>query len=201
MNDIIVKDLCKRFGAQPVLSHFSAVFPAGRVSVLMGPSGCGKTTLASILLGLITPDGGHIAGISARKAAVFQEDRLCEDFSAVSNIRLVTGRALPAAEIESCLAQLGLADSMYRPVRELSGGMRRRVAIARALLAISSWIIMDEPFKGLDAATRAEVMAAVRARTQGKTILLITHDPYEAAAFGGHIIKMEKCVYEQARNS
>jgi NitT/TauT family transport system ATP-binding protein len=70
----------------------------------MGPSGCGKTTLLRILMGLEKADAGSVTGLPA-SFGVFQEDRLCEGFSAVSNIRLDTGRSIPAAVIESHFAR------------------------------------------------------------------------------------------------
>ena len=88
---IELQNVCKAFGEKQVLQDFSHTFPEGELTCVMGPSGCGKTTLLSLLLGLEQPDAGKILGMEGRrKSAVFQEDRLCENASAVSNIRLVT---------------------------------------------------------------------------------------------------------------
>ena len=73
-------------------------------------------------------------------------------------------------------------------MRELSGGMRRRVALLRALLAEWDFLALDEPFKGLDAETRREVIREVRARTAGKTVLLVTHEEEEAELMGARVI-------------
>ena len=88
------------------------------------------------------------------------------------------------------LVELGLGDALQKPVRELSGGMQRRVAIARSLLCLADLFVMDEPFKGLDEDTRRQVMDTVLARTGGKTLLVVTHDPEEAAYLGGRIVRM-----------
>ncbi|MBQ3141800.1 MAG: ATP-binding cassette domain-containing protein [Clostridia bacterium] len=189
MKNIVIRKLNKAFGDNVVLNGFSAVLAGGRTTALMGPSGCGKTTLASILLGLLAADSGTVEQMPARKAAVFQEDRLCEEFSAVANVRLVTGKTVGRAQIETCLRELGLGESLHQPVSTLSGGMRRRVAIARSLLADADFLLLDEPFKGLDEDTRSEVISVVRRHTAGKTVLLITHDPKEAEAFGAEIIR------------
>lgn len=191
MKDIEIRRLDKSFGEKTVLRKFSAVLPGGKITCLMGPSGCGKTTLASILLGLTEPDGGEISGLPEKRSAVFQEDRLCEDFSALSNVRLVTGKAVPEQKIRDCLRELGLGDSLKKPVREMSGGMKRRVAIARALLAEGELLLLDEPFKGLDEATKADVVGLLQKSVAQKTVLLITHDPAEAELLGAQIIKME----------
>ena len=150
MNDIVISELSKSFGEHVVLKDFNAVFKAGELSCIMGVSGGGKTTLLNILLGLMRQDGGEINGLPKEISCVFQEDRLCEDFSAVTNVRIACDKNITAEEIESQLKEVGLGDSMYRTVRELSGGMKRRVAIVRALMAPGELIIMDEPFVGLD---------------------------------------------------
>ena len=190
MRDIAVTGLDKRFGEKQVLKGFSAVFPAGKVTCVMGPSGCGKTTLLHILLGLESADGGTVEGLPDRVAAVFQEERLCEDFSAVTNVRIVTGKGVKTGEIETCLRTLGLEGSLYGPVKELSGGMKRRVSIARAILAPGELLILDEPFKGLDEKTRETVVREVLARSIGKTVIMVTHDPQEAALMGADLIEM-----------
>ena len=88
--DIKVDHISKAYGEQQVLQDLSCVFPEGKTTCIRGRSGCGKTTLIRLLLGLDIPDKGKIEGISDRKiSAVFQEDRLCENLSAASNIRLV----------------------------------------------------------------------------------------------------------------
>ncbi len=190
MRDIVVTGLTKSFGEKHVLADFSARFPAGKITCVMGPSGCGKTTLLHILLGLEPADGGTIEGLPIRITAVFQEERLCEDFSAVTNVRIVTGKTLSTEEIETCLRDLGLEGSLRAPVREFSGGMKRRVAIARAILAAGELLILDEPFKGLDETTRETVVREVLRRVAGKTVIMVTHDPQEAAMMGADIIEM-----------
>ena len=142
----------------------------------MGPSGCGKTTLLRILLGLETADAGTITGLEGRRmSAVFQEDRLCENVSAVSNLRLVNP-ALSRRAAEAALTELGLGEALSQPVREFSGGMKRRVAILRALLAEFDLLLADEPFKGLDEETKRQTMAYFAEHTRGKTVILVTHE-------------------------
>lgn len=194
MKDLILTGICKSYGSKQVLSHLSVTFPAGQVTCIMGPSGCGKTTLLNILMGLLPPDRGTVENRPERLSAVFQEDRLCEDFSALSNVRLVTGKTLDDGEICRCLSALGLEGSAKQPVRALSGGMKRRVAIARAVLAEGELLILDEPFKGLDEATRKTVAAEVKRRTRGRTVIMVTHDPEEAELMGAEIMEMRNFV-------
>ena len=134
MKDIVVEQVSKRFGEKRVLEHFSAVFAGGETTCIMGDSGCGKTTLLNLLMGFEKADGGRITGVPEHMSTVFQEDRLCEAFGAVSNIRLVLGRKVPAEWIRDHLRELGLdGDAFDKPVSEFSGGMKRRVALARAV--------------------------------------------------------------------
>ena len=187
---IVIDNLTKSYGEKLALPPFSARLEAGEIVCLLGPSGCGKTTLLRLLLGPETPTGGAVTGLPDRISAVFQEDRLCPAFSAMTNVSLALGRRAPKEEIVALLTELGLSDALTKPVRELSGGMQRRVAIARSLLYPADLYLMDEPFKGLDEDTKKQVMDAVLARTKGKTLLVVTHDPEEARYLGGRIVHM-----------
>ena len=103
MKDIVLKNIEKSFDGKEVLKNFSAVFPVGQVSCIMGSSGCGKTTLLNILLGLQSADGGSVEGLPDRITALFQEDRLCEDFSAESNVRLTAARGVRGEDITAAI--------------------------------------------------------------------------------------------------
>ena len=158
------------------------------MTALMAPSGAGKTTLLRMLMGLETADSGEISGLSGRRiSAVFQEDRLLENMNPVDNIRL-TAPKLDRAVILREMAAMGLTDCEKQPARELSGGMRRRVAILRALLCGADVIALDEPFKGLDEATRARVIDETKRLCRGKTVLMVTHEAAEAERMGAKIV-------------
>ena len=189
MKDLVLEHVEKRYGDKVVLRDFSARFPGGECTCIMGPSGCGKTTLLRLILGLETPDGGQILGRSFPMAAVFQENRLFEDFSALSNVTAVCPRER-RPEAARHLMALGLGESLHAPVRTLSGGMKRRVAVARAVLAPGEVLVLDEPFTGLDRDTKAAVLAYLKDHTQGRTLLLVTHDPAERDALAQHTLDM-----------
>ena len=174
--EIVVRDLCKSYGGRPVLDHVT--FTAGPgVTWLRDPSGTGKTTLLRILLGLEQADSGTVSGLEGKQlSAVFQEDRLLEHLDARGNLRFVLGPAYDEASALSLLAELGLAEEEGKPVRAYSGGMKRRLALARALLAPSDALVLDEPFAGLDSENRCRCLEAIRRRTAGKPVLLVTHD-------------------------
>lgn len=187
MKDIVVSKLCKAYGDNKVLNNFDLNISECTITCVMGPSGCGKTTLLNILLGLETADSGEIKNLPQSISAVFQEDRLFEDFSAVSNIKAVnTDKAKATTLIEA----MGLAGSEKKPVKELSGGMKRRVAIARALAYEADFVVMDEPFKGLDEKTKGSVIDFVKKALKNKTALIVTHDREEAKRLGAVLVTM-----------
>lgn len=189
---IELHSLCKSFDGREVLNDLSASFPDGKITCITGPSGCGKTTLLNLMLGLLIPDAGEITGLPAgRIAAVFQEDRLIEHLSPLSNVRLVLRRNFPESEILRALEAVGLKDAARQPVCELSGGMKRRAALVRALLTDSPLILMDEPFKGLDAETRETVIRFAKPLLAGRTALIVTHDPAEAEMLSAEIFELK----------
>lgn len=188
--DIVVTNLSKSFGLNHVLVNFSAAFAEHQITCLMGPSGCGKTTLLNILMRFIRPDGGSVKGVPKLKSAVFQEDRLCESFNAISNVRLVCNRKVDTSNIISHLEKIGLEGSLEQPVSELSGGMKRRVAIVRAILAKSDVLFLDEPFKGLDADTKKDVIQYIKDNMQGRTVIMVTHSIDEVESLNGRLITM-----------
>ena len=175
--------LSKSFDGRPVLENVDLKLEKGVHYCLMGPSGCGKTTLVNILLGLLKPDNGLVKRHSDLKlSAVFQDDRLLEQMTAEANISLVCRK--PKAEIEKLLLELGIdRESLPQPVSAYSGGMKRRVALARALLADYDVLFLDEPYKGLDEETRAKVMQIAARYTEGKTVILVTHDREETEGY------------------
>lgn len=192
MRDIQFQKVSKAFAGQQVLKNFSALLPGGQASAFMGPSGCGKTTLARMVLGLEKPDSGLVTGgENLRFSCVFQEDRLIPAYSALANTGLVLPRSR-WAEIAPALEATGLTgQDLTKPAASLSGGQKRRVALVRALLAESDMVVLDEAFKGLDSDTRLTAYQFVKNRLAGRTLLLITHDPEEAAYFTATTIQLQ----------
>ena len=187
--DIEVINVSKKYGEKEVLRNFSIKIKEGTVTSVMAPSGAGKTTLLRILAGLEKADEGSVIGMENKRIGmVFQEDRLCENLNAVSNIRLVCDSGITVRQIEEELQRVGLSGSERQPVRELSGGMRRRTALVRALLSSYDILILDEPFKGLDEHKKNEVMSYTLEKSMGKTVILVTHDENEAKFMDGKII-------------
>ena len=192
--DLIIANLRKSYDGHVVLDGLNHTFPHGSLTCVTGPSGCGKTTLLRLIAGLETPDAGSVTGAPKDGISmVFQEDRLPPRLDAADCLRCVLKKT-PGREarIAEALEALGLSEAAGQPVSEFSGGMRRRVALARALLFPAPLVLLDEPFKGLDADTRAQAIAFARPRLQGRTALLVTHDPEDVEAFGAQALRLER---------
>lgn len=192
MSEIVLRNLSKSYGENLVISDLNLNIKSGVTTCLMGPSGCGKTTLLRLIAGLEIPDSGEIMSEARKISYVFQEDRLSEDFSVISNIRFVVGKTMNSEDVRNLLNEFELGDVIDKPVRELSGGMKRRVAIARALSATYDLLILDEPLKGLDEKLKQHVMEVIKNHTKGKTVIYVTHDSSEADVMGARVITLDK---------
>lgn len=190
--EICIRDVSKSFENKTVFHHLNMTIKNNETTCIMAPSGAGKTTLLRILMGLEKVDSGSVSGLEGRRfSAVFQEERLCEHMTVQDNIRLVTPD-LDSDTVVREMSRLGLGDCCNQPVSELSGGMRRRVSILRALMAAYEVLFLDEPFKGLDDVLKEQVLAYVREKTVGKTVIFVTHDRKEASALGAKVIELNK---------
>lgn len=182
--------LSKSFGKHSVLSDLTLSFHPGERICIMSPSGGGKTTLFRLFAGLEKPDAGRLIGFdSARISMVFQEDRLCDHLSPVTNVAMMQTR--PDRDvIRLRLTELLPEGCLTQPVSALSGGMKRRVAIARALLADSDVLLLDEPFTGLDEESRDEAISFVRRHQRERLLLFTTHHPEEAKGMEAEIDRL-----------
>ncbi len=190
MSELSVRDLSVSFGDRHIFRGLDLSFPLGGITCVTGPSGCGKTTLLRVLAGLLVPESGSIDPKPSGVSFVFQEDRLCEDFSAYSNVRFVTGKSVSRDEILSALGSTGLREFAFSPVRAFSGGMKRRVAVVRAVLFPSGLLLLDEPFKGLDREAKKRTVETVLRYSGGKTVVCATHDEEEISLLGAGKIEL-----------
>jgi len=164
---------------------------AGELVSLVGPSGCGKSTLLRLLAGLDRPDGGRVE-VPARRAIVFQADRLLPWQRVLHNVTLGLHGPDAQQRARDVLAEVGLAGREKAWPKELSGGEAQRVSLARALVSEPELVLLDEPFAALDAITRLRMHDLVRAlRTRHQAaMLLVTHDVDEAIALADRIVVM-----------
>ncbi|MFG2043613.1 thiol reductant ABC exporter subunit CydD [Dactylosporangium sp. NPDC048998] len=192
-----------RHAGRPPLPPFSAEVRPGELVALTGPSGCGKSTALSVLMGFATPQSGTVAvggtDLSTvdpdgwRRGVAWLPQRPWLFAGTIAdNIRLGAPEADDAA-VRSAAARAGaldfveaLPDGLGARIGDdgagLSAGQRQRIALARVFLRDAPLVLLDEPTAGLDAATEAGILAAIRAHAAGRTVILVAHRPALLAA-------------------
>ena len=208
------KNISKTYGTSAVLKDVSFAVEKGEFISILGPSGCGKSTILNILIGILTPDEGHVykdgediteLDPSKRKMGiVFQNYALFPNMSALKNVEYAlsinketkeTARAV-ATEL---LTKVGLSEHMDKKPNKLSGGQQQRVAIARTLALNPDIMLFDEPMSALDVSTRLilrDELKSIQAE-YGITMIYITHDQEEAFSMSDRIIVMSEGHIEQ----
>lgn len=204
---ISLKNICRSYrnGEQElqVLKNINLEIGEGEFVAIMGPSGSGKSTLMNTIGMLDTPtsgeyylEGQEVARLGEKQLAqvrnqqigfVFQQFFLLSKMDAVQNVELpLIYEGVPAAQrrklAEEYLSKVELTDRIHHLPSELSGGQKQRVAIARALVNDPSIILADEPTGALDTKTGSQIMELlVELNEEGKTIIMVTHEPEIAA--------------------
>jgi putative ABC transport system ATP-binding protein len=196
----------------------------GEIVALMGPSGSGKSTLMHIIGALDTPSQGtafldgqdlerlkekELVALRGKKIGfVFQTFNLIQTLTAQQNVELPMifqgiRRAERAERAKELLVKVGLADRVRHKPSELSGGERQRVAIARALANDPEIILADEPTGNLDTESGKAILEMLKGLrvNDGKTVIIVTHDP-EATAIAGRVIRLrDGRVVEEVQNA
>ncbi len=188
------------YGHHCLFRDVSLELPSGQWTCLLGPSGIGKSTLLKLLAGLPTggqfdgeitaSDGGATAG---RAAYMAQTDLLFPWLDVKQNIMLgqrLRGGRPDTQRADTLLHKVGLAQHADKRPHQLSGGMRQRTALARTLMEDTPIVLLDEPFSALDARTRADMQEMAFTALNGKTLLLVTHDPAEAVRLSHQLYLM-----------
>jgi putative ABC transport system ATP-binding protein len=220
---VSLSNVMKRYrrGVQSVevLHGLNLAVAAGEFVALMGPSGSGKTTVLNLLAGLDAPtegevivEGQRIDGLSSAELSkwrarhvgfVFQFYNLLPVLSASKNIELPLllanlSKNERRKRVQAALQLVGLSDRASHKPSELSGGQQQRVAIARAIVSDPTLLVCDEPTGDLDRDNADQILELLQAlnREQGKTILMVTHDP-RAAAHATRQVHLDKgCIIE-----
>ena len=206
--EIQVSNVFKGYGEAAfrteVVKDCSFAIERNKLTVMIGPSGCGKSTLIRLLAGFEQPDSGSItlndvpiAGPARDRLVLFQESALFPWMTTYDNILYgprargeVTREALDMAEF--LLNKVGLKDFRKKYPMQLSGGMQRRAELARAMINNPAVMILDEPFRGLDAMTKElmwEYYAALFEETR-RTNFFVTTDIDEAIFLADRLLIM-----------
>ncbi len=206
MSGLELRDLRVTLRGQVLIRLTARIAPA-EVLTVMGPSGSGKSTLLAAVIGataaafqvsgqivLNGQDVTRLPTAQRRIGILFQDDVLFPHLSVAGNLGFGLPASIPRAQrrarIEAGLAQMDLTGFAGRDPATLSGGQRARVALLRTLLAEPQALLLDEPFSRLDLALRDQIRNLVfeQARERGLPVVLVTHDPADAAAAGGRVI-------------
>jgi len=188
-----------------ILKDCSLNVEAGKLTVLIGPSGCGKTTVINLIAGYERPDHGEVlmdgqpvSGPNWERLVVFQEAALFPWLTCYENVMFgpVARKAISREEAHRqtmmLLNRVGLSDFRDKYPMQLSGGMQRRAELARALINKPRVMLMDEPFRGLDAMTRKlmqEYYLGLFEET-GCTNLFVTSELEEAIILADKLLVM-----------
>ena len=179
-----------------------------KIVAILGKSGSGKSTLLDIVAGFLESSEGSVTleeqellGLSVEKRPIsilFQKHNLFEHLSVQKNILLGVSKILKDSrdevkKVHDILREVGLEDHEYKLASELSGGQQQRVALARVLLRREPILLLDEPFSGLDAKTRIEMLDLVKRITKEQKLhtIMITHDVEDAKRIADHIYYMQ----------
>jgi len=178
----------------PIFSDLDLSLKPNSWTCLLGASGVGKSTVLRLFAGLaesVTFNGD--LSDPGRVAMMGQNDLLMPWLSVLDNILLgarLRGERPDRTLAHDRLEQVGLVDHADKLPPTLSGGQRQRVALARTLMENCAVVLLDEPFSKLDALTRAQMQELTAELLRGCTVLLVTHDPNEAARLGQKILIM-----------
>lgn len=214
MESLSVHNINKTYKQHVALKDISFTVEPGEFLSILGPSGCGKTTLLRILIGLLSPDKGHIllngedithAPPDKRSMGiVFQNYALFENMTVLKNVEyaLHLRKEYKAQSREIALRmleQVGLTSHLDKYPGELSGGQQQRTAIARTLALSPSILLLDEPMSALDAANRLSLQEELKRiqHESGTAMIYITHDQEEAFALSDRIIVMGNSIIHQ----
>lgn len=198
---IQAEGLVKRYGGRTVVGGISLTVDRGQVVGLLGPNGAGKTTTFYMLVGLEQPDGGRVSigdedvtgwpihrrarlgvGYLPQESSIFRKLTVEENLRAVLEV-LPLSRAEQEERLEELLSGFGLTALRRQKGYMLSGGERRRTEIARALATRPSFLLLDEPFTGVDPIAVAELQELIRAiRREGIGVLVTDHNVRETLA-------------------
>ncbi len=189
MKKLEVRHIRKSFRQRTVVDDVSLEVGAGEIVGLLGPNGAGKTTTFLMILGIHRPDGGEIRlnGVDITRVPVYRRSRLGISFlpqepsvfrglSVEDNIRAIAqmNGSAGTMDIPHILSELGLEPIRMRKAYQLSGGERRRLEIARSLVLTPDFLLLDEPFAGIDPIQIVELQELVRSFRQKNMGIIIT---------------------------
>lgn len=211
---IEVKNLTVSFGPKPALLDVSLTIDQGLLVGVIGPNGAGKSTLIKAVLGFVKPDFGQVLILGtpweqARGKVAYVPQRGAVDWDYPITVEQVAmmGRyghvpwwKDPGPEdrdrVQEALEMVRMTDFRHRQIGQLSGGQQQRVFMARALAQGGDILLLDEPFAGVDAATERAILDVLdRAKTSGRTLIVVHHDLVTAAEYFDRLVLIKQRLY------
>ena len=193
--EILINEVSFNYSSEKeLISDCNLHIKSGEVLALLGPSGCGKSTLLKLILGILKPVKGEII-INGTKdydkkliAAHLAEERLFPWLTLEENLCLVGTKE----ESRKALEEIGLIDwADYYPTA-ISAGMKKKLYLARISMLNAKIWLLDEPFNGLDLNSKQISQEFLQKKKEGKTIIMVTHNPQEAITFADRVIFWDK---------
>lgn len=194
--NIVLEDVSFRYKEAVSIAHFSSTFCKGRIYGISAPSGTGKTTLLNLINGSLQPDEGKVVIQADKIASVFEEPELLHHLTVLENVAFPLASRYDKFCAEqkalNMLEMVELTSFANRYPDELSFGQQQRTSIARALTFPSPFLLMDEPFKGLDSALSQRIIERIRQRQKNdqQTILFTSHNQEELKLLADEIISL-----------
>jgi putative hydroxymethylpyrimidine transport system ATP-binding protein len=191
-----------RIGGAALFLPIRLALDPGKWTSLLGPSGVGKSTVLRLFAGL--PVGGVFEGRIEHPqpvALMAQDPGLLPWLTVRQNAALgarLRGEVADGARLDAILERTGLMDNAQKRPAALSGGQRQRVALARTLMEDRALVLLDEPFSALDARMRLAMQDLTAGLLRGRTVLMVTHDPAEAARLSDRIYLLSETGLSQA---
>ncbi|BBL76034.1 LPS export ABC transporter ATP-binding protein [Methylomagnum ishizawai] len=199
MTTLTATQLAKRYNRRNVVDGVSLNMQTGEIVGLLGPNGAGKTTSFYMIVGLISPDSGNIQmdgrdithlpmhsraklgiGYLPQEPSIFRKLSVADNLRSVLELRQGVGRKQREQIIEELLDEFNIGHLREQPAMGLSGGERRRVEIARALACEPQFMLLDEPFAGVDPISIIDIQKIIdHLRLRGIGILITEHNVRE----------------------
>jgi len=210
-----LEELSIQYDRFPVLQDVTVDFPTGKTTVIIGPSGCGKSTLMKAAAGLIPPSHGHaellgydlsrigdrdLRTLRRRNGFVFQDAALWQNLTVSQNLALPIEHHNPgmtagevSRRIEPLLDDIGFVGQRDLRPSQLSAGERKIISFVRALVSEPDILFLDEPTTFVDTEVSERMLRKMKAiREQGKTMLLVTHNPEITAQLADYVLVLKK---------
>ena len=209
---VVVDRVTKRFGEEMVLKETTMTMKRGKVYGIVGNNGSGKTVLMKCICGFLPVTSGSICvgqkyigrdtDFPESLGLIIETPGFLTEYTGRKNLEILADlkRKVSGKGIRECLQKVGLAPDLKKPVSKYSLGMRQRLGIAQAIMENPEFLILEEPFNGLDKKGTADIRAILlELKKQGKTILLASHNSMDIDILCDEVYEMDAGVLRRGR--